>query len=87
MNSQNAAYHPCLKPAVVVTGTANEGTAGAAIGHVDIGVSDAAYLFRIAVPGLRRIHSEIFFSSVIFIIYARLSYLMHKHSFLHWYTV
>ena len=61
MDRQNAAYHPCLKPAVVVTGTANEGTAGPAIGHVDIGMSDAAYLFRVAVPGLRRKHSEILY--------------------------
>lgn len=59
MDSQNAAYHPRLKPAVVVTGTANEGTAGPAIGHVDIGVSDAAYLFRVALPGLRRKYSKI----------------------------
>ncbi|XP_004300109.1 PREDICTED: uncharacterized protein LOC101291830 [Fragaria vesca subsp. vesca] len=59
MDNRNAAYHPCLKPAVVVTGTANEGTAGPAIGHVDIGVSDAAYLFRVAVPGLRRKQSTV----------------------------
>ncbi|KAK9928468.1 hypothetical protein M0R45_025601 [Rubus argutus] len=59
MDSQNATYHPRLKPAVVVTGTANEGTAGPAIGHVDIGVSDAAYLFRVALPGLRRKYSKV----------------------------
>ncbi|KAM5569899.1 increased DNA methylation 3-like [Rosa sericea] len=59
MDSQNVGYHPCLKPAVVITGTANEGTAGPAIGHVDIGVSDAAYLFRVALPGLRRKQSTV----------------------------
>ncbi|XP_074286810.1 increased DNA methylation 3 [Silene latifolia] len=40
--------------AVVFTGTAKEGTPGPPIGHVDIGISESAYLFRVALPGVRK---------------------------------
>ncbi|XP_021746704.1 increased DNA methylation 3-like [Chenopodium quinoa] len=39
---------------VVLTGTARDGTAGPPIGHVDIGISESAYLFRVALPGVRK---------------------------------
>ncbi|XP_021717775.1 increased DNA methylation 3-like isoform X2 [Chenopodium quinoa] len=39
---------------VVLTGTARDGTAGPPIGHVDIGISESAYLFRVALPGIRK---------------------------------
>lgn len=61
---------PALNPtSVVVTGTAREGTVGPAIGHVDIGVSESAYLFRVALPGVRKDNCKIlsfFFLSLIF---------------------
>uniref|UniRef100_A0A5B6Z5D2 SHSP domain-containing protein n=1 Tax=Davidia involucrata TaxID=16924 RepID=A0A5B6Z5D2_DAVIN len=44
---------PQLKPIVVLTGTAKEGRAGPPVGLVDIGVSERAYLFRVALPGVR----------------------------------
>ncbi|KAK3002467.1 hypothetical protein RJ639_022107 [Escallonia herrerae] len=40
-----------LKPAVVLTGTAKEGKVGPPLGMVDIGVSESAYLFQVALPG------------------------------------
>ena len=43
-----------ITPSVVLTGTAREGTPGPPIGHVDIGVSESAYLFRVALPGVRK---------------------------------
>ncbi|KAJ8762150.1 hypothetical protein K2173_007303 [Erythroxylum novogranatense] len=48
-----------LKPSVVLTGTASEGTAGPPIGLVDTGISKDAYLFRIALPGIRRNESKL----------------------------
>jgi hypothetical protein len=41
-----------LKPSVVLTGTAKEGSAAPPIGLVDIGTSESAYLFRVALPGV-----------------------------------
>ncbi|GAB2289309.1 hypothetical protein Dimus_023613 [Dionaea muscipula] len=40
----------------VLTGTATEGTSGQPIGHVDVGISESAYLFRAALPGVRKDH-------------------------------
>ncbi|KAK9271248.1 hypothetical protein L1049_026838 [Liquidambar formosana] len=48
---------PQLKTSVVLTGTAKEGKAGPPVGLVDIGVSEVAYLFRVALPGVRKDHS------------------------------
>lgn len=45
--------------AIVLTGTAKEGTHGPPIGHVDIGVSESAYLFRVALPGVRKDQCEL----------------------------
>uniref|UniRef100_A0A5B7BBD5 SHSP domain-containing protein n=1 Tax=Davidia involucrata TaxID=16924 RepID=A0A5B7BBD5_DAVIN len=45
--------NPQLKPVVVLTGTAKEGRAGPPVGLVDIGVSEGAYLFRVALSGVR----------------------------------
>ena len=46
--------NPQLKPSVVFTGTAKEGSAGPPVGHVDIGESEGAYLFRVALPGVKK---------------------------------
>ena len=54
MDGQDFADRSQLKPAVVLTGTAKEGSAAPPIGLVDIGVSDGAYLFRVALPGVRK---------------------------------
>ncbi|XP_073526096.1 uncharacterized protein [Phyllobates terribilis] len=48
-----------FKSAVVLTGTALEGTIAPPIGHVDIGISESAYLFRVALPGVRKEKSEL----------------------------
>uniref|UniRef100_A0A7C8YDJ5 SHSP domain-containing protein n=1 Tax=Opuntia streptacantha TaxID=393608 RepID=A0A7C8YDJ5_OPUST len=48
-----------ITPSVVLTGTAREGTPGPPIGHVDIGVSESAYLFRVALPGVRKDQCEL----------------------------
>lgn len=48
-----------LKPSVILTGTANEGSSGPPIGLVDIGVSEGAYLFRVAMPGVRKDPSKL----------------------------
>ncbi|KAG6599085.1 Increased DNA methylation 3, partial [Cucurbita argyrosperma subsp. argyrosperma] len=50
-----------LKPSVILTGTANEGSSGPPIGLVDIGVSEGAYLFRVAMPGVRKDPSKVKF--------------------------
>lgn len=44
---------PAVKPVVTGTGTASEGKVGPALGKVDIGASEKAYLFRVALPGVR----------------------------------
>ncbi|GMP88060.1 hypothetical protein CsSME_00040185 [Camellia sinensis var. sinensis] len=53
MNVEACVVPEQLKPTVVLTGTAEEGRAGPPIGMMDIGVSEKAYLCRIALPGLR----------------------------------
>ncbi|XP_028068094.1 increased DNA methylation 3-like isoform X1 [Camellia sinensis] len=53
MNVEGCVVPEQLKPTVVLTGTAEEGRAGPPIGMMDIGVSEKAYLCRIALPGLR----------------------------------
>jgi hypothetical protein len=42
---------------VVLTGTANRGLLGPSVGVVDIGISKAAYLFRVSLPGVKREYS------------------------------
>ncbi|PON90513.1 Alpha-crystallin, subunit A [Trema orientale] len=54
MDGQKFADNPQLKPSVVLTGTAKQGSAGPPVGLVDVGESDGAYLFRVALPGLRK---------------------------------
>ncbi|XP_059636306.1 increased DNA methylation 3-like [Cornus florida] len=44
---------PQMKPAVVLTGTAKE-RSGPLVGLVDIGVSEGAYFFQVALPGVRK---------------------------------
>ncbi|CAN4077958.1 unnamed protein product [Withania somnifera] len=41
------------KPAITVTGTAEKCAIGPPLGLVDIGSSENAYLFRVALPGVR----------------------------------
>ncbi|XP_023002579.1 increased DNA methylation 3-like [Cucurbita maxima] len=53
--------HMKLKPSVILTGTAKEGSSGPPIGLVDIGVSEGAYLFRVALPGVRKDRSKVKF--------------------------
>ena len=48
----NSTHH--TPTAVVLTGTAQKGTVGPPISHVDIGISKSAYLFRVALPGVRK---------------------------------
>lgn len=48
------------KPAIVFTGSAAARQAGPLIGLVDIGVSDDAYLFRTALPGVKKDEGEPF---------------------------
>ncbi|KAI8016201.1 Increased DNA methylation 3 [Camellia lanceoleosa] len=43
-----------MDPAVVLTGTANERRVGHGFGSVEIGRSESAYIFRVALPGVRR---------------------------------
>ncbi|KAJ0024943.1 hypothetical protein Pint_09182 [Pistacia integerrima] len=59
MERGNNVDHQQLKPSVVLTGTAKEGSVGPPVGLVDIGVSEGAYLFRIALPGIRRDQSKV----------------------------
>ncbi|XP_043707878.1 increased DNA methylation 3 [Telopea speciosissima] len=39
---------------IILTGTAKEGRAGPPVGLVDIGISKDAYLFRVALPGVKK---------------------------------
>lgn len=41
-----------VNPIALLSGTVNEGNIGPAVGLLDIGVSDSAYLFRLALPGI-----------------------------------
>ncbi|KAJ7012644.1 increased DNA methylation 3-like [Populus alba x Populus x berolinensis] len=59
MDACDSASQPKLKPLVILSGTAKEGSAGPPIGLVDIGVSENAYLFRVALPGIRRNESNL----------------------------
>lgn len=56
---QGYADHPKLKRSVFITGTAKESRAGPAIGLLDIGVSDSAYLFRVVLSGVRKDQSKV----------------------------
>lgn len=58
-DEQSSADQPQLKPSIVLTGTAKEGSAGPPVGLVDIGESENAYLFRLALPGVRKDQSEL----------------------------
>lgn len=54
----------CMSDAsITLTGTATKGTVGPPIGVVDIGISKLAYLFRVALPGVRRDYSKFFLLS------------------------
>eukprot|EP01018_Ginkgo_biloba_P035381 Gb_19176 [translate_table: standard] len=46
------------KPSIVFTGTATARPAGPSVGLVDIGISEDAYLFRIALPGVKKDQRE-----------------------------
>ncbi|XVE94368.1 hypothetical protein REPUB_Repub02eG0002800 [Reevesia pubescens] len=59
MGVQEYAAHPNLKPSVVVTGSAKECNCGPTIGLIDIGVSQSAFLFRVALPGIRNDQSKV----------------------------
>ncbi|CAL5331976.1 unnamed protein product [Camellia sinensis] len=48
-----------MDPAVVLTGTANERRVGHHFGSVEIGRSESAYIFRVALPGARRNGSDV----------------------------
>jgi hypothetical protein len=64
MDACDSANQPKLKPLVILSGPAQEGSAGPPIGLVDIGVSENAYLFRVALPGIRRNESKLLTSNV-----------------------
>ncbi|GLT94553.1 hypothetical protein SLE2022_122890 [Rubroshorea leprosula] len=59
MGGQDSADNPGVRPAVVLTGTAKQGSYGPPIGLIDVGVSHSAYLFRVALPGIRNNQSNI----------------------------
>ncbi|KAA3467194.1 increased DNA methylation 3 [Gossypium australe] len=48
-----------LKPSVDLTGSAKECSNGPSIGVIDIGVSQSAFLFRVALPGIRSDQSKL----------------------------
>ncbi|XP_027063278.2 increased DNA methylation 3 [Coffea arabica] len=50
---------PLLKPMVTLSGTAEEGAVGPPLGLVDIGICESAYLFRVALPGVRGSESKL----------------------------
>lgn len=54
MNVQETTGASKLKLSTVVTGSAGQGKIGPPLGVVDIGVSESAYLFRVALPGVRK---------------------------------
>ena len=43
---------------VALSGTAGLGAFGPSVGHVDIGISKSAYLFRVALPGVTKENCE-----------------------------
>ncbi|GLT35281.1 hypothetical protein SLA2020_097480 [Shorea laevis] len=59
MVGQDHAQNPKMKPPIVLTGTAKEGNTGPPIGLIDIGISQSAYLFRVALPGIRNNQSNL----------------------------
>lgn len=59
MGGQDYADNPKVKPSVVLTGTAKESSNAPPIGLIDIGVSPTAYLFRVALPGIRSNQSNV----------------------------
>lgn len=59
MVGQDHAQNPKMKPPIVLTGTAKEGSTGPPIGLIDIGISQSAYLFRVALPGIRNNQSKV----------------------------
>ncbi|XP_010534303.1 PREDICTED: increased DNA methylation 3 [Tarenaya hassleriana] len=59
MNAENDSDHPKVIPHVILTGTAKEGSVGPPIGLVDIGVSEAAYIFRVCLPGIQKNQNKI----------------------------
>ncbi|OMP00072.1 hypothetical protein CCACVL1_03468, partial [Corchorus capsularis] len=52
-------HHPKLNPAVVLTGSAKNCKSGLPIGLIDIGVSQNAFLFRVALSGTRSDQSKV----------------------------
>jgi hypothetical protein len=52
------------KPSIVLSGTAAVRQSGPLIGLVDIGTCEDAYLFRTALPGVKKDDGTIFISSV-----------------------
>lgn len=58
MDAKNNAKRRKLKPPVTLTGTAKEGCIGPSIGLIDIGTSVNAYIFRVALPGVRNNESK-----------------------------
>ncbi|KAF4352750.1 hypothetical protein F8388_003403 [Cannabis sativa] len=54
MDAQKFAENPQMEVPVVQTGTAKEGSAGPPVGLIDVGESEGAYLFRVALPGNRK---------------------------------
>lgn len=63
MNVQETTGASKLKLSTVVTGSAGQGKIGPPLGVVDIGVSDSAYLFRVALPGVRKDQCRFLLSS------------------------
>ncbi|XP_058220509.1 increased DNA methylation 3-like isoform X1 [Rhododendron vialii] len=51
--------HQAEKPAAVLTGTAKAGRVGPPLGTVDIGQSESAYIFRVALPGVHQHDSNL----------------------------
>ncbi|OIW13611.1 hypothetical protein TanjilG_07953 [Lupinus angustifolius] len=43
---------------LVLTGTAKRGIFGPSVGVVDIGISEAAYLFRVSLPGVKKLYNH-----------------------------
>ncbi|GKV33388.1 hypothetical protein SLEP1_g41905 [Rubroshorea leprosula] len=51
MVGQDQVHNPKMKLPIVLTGTAKEGSTGPPTGLIDIGISQSAYPFRVALPG------------------------------------
>ena len=77
MDAQANCDHPRLQPYVVRSGTAMYGKTGPPAGLVDIGISQNAYLCRVAIPGIQKEPSMSSFytlSSTYLLIYVKLAY-------------